>query len=114
MLAMRAFTGAGWLVGSRFLGRMIDFFTLLVLARALTPADFGLMALAMSLVAIVDMILEVPVTPRLVRLKQIDKSHLDTGFTLSILRGLVITFVVIAAAWPFARINNDPHLIPVV
>ncbi|MGO4677124.1 lipopolysaccharide biosynthesis protein [Bosea sp. 2YAB26] len=114
MLALKAFTGAGWLVGSRFVGRLIDFFTLLVMARALTPADFGLVALAMALVAIIDMVLEVPVTQALVRLNQIDESHLDTGFTLAVLRGVVVAVVVIAAAWPFSQINNDSHLIPVV
>lgn len=59
-----------------FLGRIIDFFTLLFLARILTPADFGLAALAMSLVVVVDTVLEVPVTQALVRLNVINKSHL--------------------------------------
>lgn len=114
MLAMKAFRGAGWLVASRFLGRFVDFFTLLIMARVLTPADFGLTALALSCVAIVDMVLEVPVTQALVRLPQIDKSHLDTGFTLGALRGLAIALILLAAAWPFSRINGDPQLVPVI
>lgn len=114
MLAMKALKGAGWLVASRFLGRFIDFFTLLIMARVLAPGDFGVTALAMSLVAIVDMVLEVPVTQALVRLPHVDKVHLDTGFTLGALRGLAIALVVLAAAWPFSTINGDPQLIPVV
>lgn len=114
MLAMKALRGAGWLVASRFLGRFIDFFTLLIMARVLTPADFGLTALAMSCVAIVDMVLEIPVTQALVRLPQIDKSHLDTGFTLGALRGLAIALILLAVAWPFSRINGDPQLVPVI
>jgi lipopolysaccharide exporter len=62
----------------------------------LTPADFGLTALAMSCVAIVDMVLEIPVTQALVRLPHIDKRHLDTGFTLGALRGLAIALVLLA------------------
>lgn len=61
MLAMKAVKGGGWLVFSRFLGRAIDLLTLLVLARILTPADFGIAAIATSLVAIVDTVLELPV-----------------------------------------------------
>lgn len=114
MLAMKAIQGAGWLVASRSLGRFIDFFTLLIMTRVLTPADFGLTALAMSFVVIVETVLEMPVTQALVRLTHIDKSHLDTGFTLGALRGLVIALIVLAAAWPFSWINGDSQLIPIV
>jgi PST family polysaccharide transporter len=114
MLAFKAFKGAGWLIVSRFVGRIIDFFTLLVLARSLTPDDFGLAALAMSLVLVVDTVLELPVTQALVRLKTIDQRHLDTSFTLSILRSGLIAVIILAAAWPFAALNNDPELMPLV
>lgn len=114
MLAFKALKGAGWLVSSRFIGRIIDFFNLLILARILTPADFGLVALAMSLVMVIDTVLEMPVTQALVRLPTIDKSHLDTGFTLSIMRSGVIVIAVMAATWPFAAFNHDTELIPIV
>ncbi|WP_025662514.1 oligosaccharide flippase family protein [Rhizobium sp. IBUN] len=114
MLAVKTIKGAGWLVFSRFVGRIIDFFTLLVLARILTPADFGLAALATSLVVVVDTMLEVPVTQALVRLPTIDKSHLDTGFTVGLMRGAVIGIILLAAAWPYSWINHDSHLVVLV
>ncbi|MBB3318316.1 PST family polysaccharide transporter [Rhizobium sp. BK181] len=114
MLAFKAVQGASWLVFSRFVGRIIDFFTLLVLARILSPSDFGLAALATSLVMIVDTVLEVPVTQALVRLPSIDKSHLDTGFTLGIIRSSVIALIIFAAAYPFALFNHETQLLPVV
>ncbi|MDK4725517.1 oligosaccharide flippase family protein [Rhizobium phaseoli] len=114
MLAVKALKGAGWLVFSRFVGRIIDFFTLLVLARTLTPADFGLAALATSLVVVIDTMLEVPVTQALVRLPTIDKSHLDTGFTVGLIRGVLIGTIVLAAAWPYSWINHDSHLVLLV
>ncbi len=114
MLAFKAIRGAGWLVLSRFVSRIIDFFTLLVLARLLAPSDFGVAALATSLVVVVDTILEVPVTQALVRLRSIDKSHLDTGFTLGCLRSLVVAAVVFAIALPFSLINDDRVLLHLV
>ncbi len=114
MLAMKVFQGAGWLVASRFLGRFIDFFTLLIMARILTPADFGLTALAMSCVVIVDMVLEIPVTQALVRLPHVDRTHLNTGFTLGALRGVAIALLLLAVAWPFSAINGDPRVVPVI
>ncbi|MFT3691036.1 lipopolysaccharide biosynthesis protein [Paenirhodobacter sp.] len=114
MLTMRTMRGAAWLVLSRFVGRLIDFVTLIVLARILTPADFGLTALAASLIAIVDMVLEVPILQALLRRQVFDKSHLDTGFTINLLRSLLVALVIVAAAWPFARAYADMRLVPVL
>ena len=69
MLSTKTILGAGWAVSSRLGGRVIDFVTVLVLARTLTPADFGLTALAMTLIAVVDTVLEIPLLQALTRLK---------------------------------------------
>ncbi len=114
MLAFKAFQGAGWLVLSRFVGRLIDFFTLLVLARMLSPADFGIAALATSLVVVVDTVLEVPVTQALVRLSEVNKDHLDTGFTLNLFRCGLMAFIILCAAVPFSVLNHEPLLLPLV
>jgi hypothetical protein len=114
MLSTKTILGAGWSVSSRLGGRVIDFVTVLVLARTLTPADFGLTALAMTLIAIVDTVLEIPLLQALTRLKCVEKSHLDTAFTLGVLRGLLVSLVVLAAAWPFSIIFHDSRLTALV
>src|SRR6266481_554148 len=114
MLTTKTLLGAGWTVSSRLAGRLIDFVTILVLARALTPADFGLTAIATTLIAIVDTILEVPLILALLGLARVTKSRLDTAFTLGALRGLLLSVVVLAAAWPFSRIYHDNRLFAMV
>jgi len=114
MLTMKTILGASWTVSSRLSGRLIDFVTVLVLARTLTPADFGLTALAMTLIVVVDTVLEIPLLQALTRLKCVEKSHLDTAFTLGLLRGLLVSLVVLAAAWPFSIIFHDNRLTALV
>ena len=114
MLTAKAARGAVLLILSRLIGRAIDFMTLLVLARILGPADFGIAALAMTLVNTIDMVLEVPVTQTLIQIKHIDRSHLDTGFTIGLLRGSLLTIIIIAMAWPFSVLNNDKHLVAIL
>ena len=41
MLAFATLRGASWLIFSRLFGRVVDFINLLILARLLVPADFG-------------------------------------------------------------------------
>ncbi|MBP0113906.1 MULTISPECIES: lipopolysaccharide biosynthesis protein [Bradyrhizobium] len=110
MLARKTLLGAAWTVSSRLTARAIDFVTLLVLARILTPADFGLTALAATVTIIADMVLEVPTLQALTRLPSVTKSHLDTAFTLSALRGIALTLVLLLVAWPFAQIYQDSRL----
>jgi O-antigen/teichoic acid export membrane protein len=114
MLTVKTILGAGWTVSSRLSGRLIDFVTVLILARTLTPADFGLMALAMSVTLIVDAVLQIPLILALTRLPSVSKSHLDTAFTLGLLRGLAMAIVVLIAAWPFAHIYDDHRLISLI
>jgi len=114
MLAVKTFKGASWLILSRFAGRAIDMVTMLVLARILTPADFGTTALAMSLVAIVDTVLEVPVSQALTRLREIDKTHLDTGFTLGVARSAIVALAVLLVALPFWFFGANEHFLPLV
>lgn len=101
-------------MSSRLSGRAIDFVTVLVLARVLTPADFGLIALATTLISITDTILEAPLSQALTRLRVLERAHFDTAFTLGLLRGLAISVVVLIAAWPFAAFFHDPRLVGLV
>lgn len=110
MLSLRTLLGAGWSVSARTAGRVIDVVTLLILARMLTPADFGLTAIAVSIIAIVDMVLEVPLVQALTRLGEVGKTHLDTAFTIGLMRGGAIGVLMTGAAWPVALVYQDPRL----
>src|ERR1700750_1950372 len=87
---------------SRFATKGIDFCVLLVLARLLAPSDFGIVAIAMTLVFIIEAILELPISQVLVQMPEYDKAHLDTAFTLSLLRGLTIALILVGASVPFS------------
>jgi O-antigen/teichoic acid export membrane protein len=102
------------LIAARLVGRGIDFVSLLVLARLLTPADFGVVAVAMSLILIVEAVFELPVGQVLLVEKSVNRGLLDTAFTLSIVRGIVLAMLVGAAAWPFSIFYQDPRLLPLI
>ena len=103
-----------WLMASRLMARGIDFTTLIVLARTLSPQDFGLISVAMTLIFVVEAVSELPIAQSLVRLDTIGRSHLDTAFTIGVLRGLVLAVIIAAAAWPFAWAYADPRLVPLI
>ncbi|OYV32903.1 MAG: hypothetical protein B7Z80_25595, partial [Rhodospirillales bacterium 20-64-7] len=82
-LGRKTALGSMLLVGARFVSRVFDLVTMLVLARLLEPSDFGLVAIAGSVVAIADATLDLPINQALIRLTHITDAHYDTAFTLS-------------------------------
>lgn len=106
--------GATLLIASRLTTRLIDLGALLILARTLTPSDFGLTSIAMTLIYVTEAVFELPISQSLLRLDKIDQSHLSTAFTISLIRGLVLGIVQLTAAIPFALIYHDFRLIPLL
>jgi PST family polysaccharide transporter len=113
-LADRTVSGALWLVTSRLSTRLCDLVTLIALGALLRPADFGLVAIAMTLVLIVDTIADIPVGQALLRLPEITAGHLHTALTLGLARGLLVAVALAALAWPFARLYGDSRLLALV
>ncbi|MCA0995109.1 oligosaccharide flippase family protein [Alloyangia pacifica] len=113
-LVGRATRSSIWVVGARLLVRVSDLLLLMVLTRILLPEDFGLVAIATSVVAILDVVTDLPLATPLVRLDAPTELHLHTAFTLGTLRGLVIFGVMLAAAAPAAAFYGDPRLLPLL
>jgi O-antigen/teichoic acid export membrane protein len=113
-IARRTAIGAGWLVAWRMLTRLLGVASTLLLARLLTPADFGLVAMASTFYAAIDALTQIGVQDALVRRTRDDTALYDAAFTLQVgralLSGLVIAAAAPLAAWWFA----EPRLIPVV
>lgn len=110
MASGRGLNGVLLTISSKIIGKGVDFITLLVLARTLGPAEFGIIAVAMSLIYIIDMSTDLPVGTALVCLPNISKSHLDTAFTINLARSVLMGLVTAALSVPFASIYGLPQL----
>ncbi|CAN5915314.1 lipopolysaccharide biosynthesis protein [soil metagenome] len=108
--ASKAVGAGAWTVGTRLTAKLIDLAMLLCLARFLGPAEFGLVAMAMAVVFIVEALFELPLGAALIRVSELTSDLLHTAFTLSLLRGIVIALLLLALAWPLAAFNDEPRL----
>jgi O-antigen/teichoic acid export membrane protein len=113
-LNRRIVRGAAWMIGMRFADRSVGFLSTIVLARLLVPADFGLVALAMAMIAAVAVFGEFGFELALIQNQKTDRSHYDTAWTLGLLRGLVATLIIAFLAEPLAVFFEDPRLAAVV
>ncbi len=99
-IARRFAGGAVWLYGFRWIDRLLDLLAIVVLARILSPGDFGLFAIAASFVAIVEGLSAFDVQKALIRWRDEDRAFFDTAWTLSALRGILSGLCMVAVA-PF-------------
>jgi PST family polysaccharide transporter len=94
--------------------KVITFGTTLVLARILTPSDFGLVALAGVTIGLLALFSDLGLGGTLVVRKHLDDRVSGTIFTLMLATG-VVTAIVIAAAAPLAAaIFDEPDLTPIL
>ncbi|GGD95815.1 lipopolysaccharide biosynthesis protein [Aureimonas endophytica] len=113
-VASRTALAAIWVIGGKMLVRGIDFICLLLLARLLTPADFGLVAMAMTVLFVVEAVLELPLAQALLRVPKPTEAMFATVFTLGVLRAVAVAVLMGLAAWPMARFYEEPRLVPLI
>src|SRR5450755_2679114 len=80
--------GAAWMVLFRLFDRSIGIVSTTVLARLLVPADFGLVAMAMSVIAIVELATAFSFEMALIQKPDPLREHFNTAWTLNILVAL--------------------------
>ena len=112
--AHRIFRNSLLTTGSQIFVRIIDLATLIVLARILEPSSFGLVALAMSVILIIEAILELPIYYVLLAAGTSEPDALATGFTLALIRGGLLVGIAVAAGYVLGLLANDARVFPLV
>jgi O-antigen/teichoic acid export membrane protein len=106
--------GAIWTAGGRVVINLIGLASMLVLARLLTPEDFGLVAIATIVFAIINSFTELSCAAALIQHKDPQREHYDTAWTLNILRALLVSVALCISAHPAAAIYGDERLVAIM
>lgn len=106
--------GAAWMVLFRLFDRSIGIVSTAALARLLIPADFGLVAMAMSVIAVIELATAFSFEVALIQKADPSRDHFDTAWTLNILMATAGAVATAALAWPAATMYGDPRLVAVM
>ena len=87
---------------------------LVVLGRALTSTDFGIVAAAVSVNVVVYGIRDIGLGPALIQRKQLDDEHLTTAFAVTTYLGLVLTVGLFVFAPEIGRLYGIPESVDVM
>jgi O-antigen/teichoic acid export membrane protein len=81
-----------------------------VLAAILGPHEFGLVALGLAFVELVQVVVEQGISTALIQRERLDDEHLDSAFWLSLVWCLLLAGATIAASGWWAEANDAPEL----
>src|SRR5579871_2425956 len=80
--------GSAWIIGVRWSLRVLGLITTIILARLLTPADYGVVAIASMIVGVVEVFGRTGQMSALVRYSNPTREHYDSAWTVSLLLGI--------------------------
>lgn len=98
----------------KLLERGLGLVSTLILARLLLPQDFGIVAMATSIVALLEIFSSFGMDTVLIQRRDADRGHFDTAWTLNVLAGCAVAAVIALLAVPASRFYREPRLIAVM
>lgn len=113
-LRAKAAKGIFWSVIQKWGRAVIWSLSFIVLSRLLDPEHFGLVALASTFTAFVEIFLDQGFSAAIVQRADLEREHLNTAFWISVATGLVMTAGGILASGMIATFYREPDLAPVL
>lgn len=92
------------------LAKIISLTSTLVLARLLTPEDFGLMAMASTVTGFIGFFNEIGLGAAIIQKQDLKKDETSSCFGIALIASSLLTLVIAGLSWPAATFFNMPQL----
>jgi O-antigen/teichoic acid export membrane protein len=103
-----------WSLGGNWFSRVLGIIKMIILARLLSPLDFGIIGLAILSINALNVFSETGIESALIQRDKIGRPELDTAWTIAIIRGLVLFVLLFLSAGWFASYFGNITLKPVL
>jgi O-antigen/teichoic acid export membrane protein len=110
----RVIRGGFWVFALRFTNRGFGFIRKIVLARLLAPEDFGLLGIAFLSISTLETFSQTGFQAALVRKNADIKPYLDTAWTVSAIRGVILFSLLFLSAPFVAKSFSSPQAISII
>jgi lipopolysaccharide exporter len=113
-VASRVLSGSAWVLGVQLFSKGLGAVQLFILARMMGPNDFGLFAIALSMLLAFEVLTRTGFDDALIQKRGNIEDYVHTAFGIQIIRGVVMTALIIFTAPYIASFFNEPAVAPVV
>lgn len=105
-------TGVVWTAINKYSGIIIQLLVSMVLARLLTPRDFGVMGIANVIIAFFNIFSEMGISVSIIQRKDLSKHDLNSIFTFTVYIGLFLSLLFCGVAYIIADFYEEQTLCP--
>jgi teichuronic acid exporter len=112
-LKKKTIKGLGWDLSGRISGQAVSFVISVILARILSPKDFGILAMVNVVVAIANIFLDFGFNTSLVQKKEIKDEHYSSVFIFNLSIGLLLSILLYIFSGVVSRFYKNEIVEPV-
>ena len=105
-------TGIVYTAITRYSGVIISIIIGAVLARLLSPAEFGVVALVTVFISFFNILSDVGIGPAIIQNKELTKKDIESIFLFSLILGFILAIVFYSSSTLIASFYHNPELIP--
>jgi len=113
-LTYKARSGIIWSIGQQFGVKFINLFVTVILARLLSPAEFGLIAMLSIFIAVGNSLMDSGLTSSLIRTRTAGQKDFSTIFFFNLFGSIIVYVVLFFAAPLIAGFYRQPTLTNIV
>ncbi|PRY12949.1 lipopolysaccharide biosynthesis protein [Kineococcus rhizosphaerae] len=107
-------SGVAWNAVQMWAVRATTALAFIVISRQLQPSEFGLVALAMSVIAVLQLLSDSGMASFLIRQEELDEHSRSTAFWTSVVLAVVLAGVLVLLSVPVSGWFGEPDLAPVL
>jgi teichuronic acid exporter len=113
-LRAQVFTALRWTAGARLMSQVVTWAITLIVIRLLTPADYGLLAMASIALGFVTLIADGGLGPALVQRPTLSEGELRQAFGIVLAVHFALAVALVAAAPMIAHFFDEPRLVLII
>ena len=108
------FSGTIWMFAMRWMVRILGVVSVAFLARLLDQEDFGIIAMAATVIALSQTFTDVGVEAAIIREASPNADIYNTAWTIRLIQRFLISALVFFSAGPVAQFYGEPRLVEVI
>ncbi|HEY4972220.1 MAG TPA: lipopolysaccharide biosynthesis protein, partial [Steroidobacteraceae bacterium] len=109
-LRQRTLVGLGWTGAARLLGQLLQMAATVVLARLLSPQEYGLLGMVLVFTGFASYVADMGLGASIIQRSEVSARHLNSVFWLNVASGLALSVVFALSAPLVARFYDQPQL----
>lgn len=113
-VSRQAARGVMWMTAQKWVARLGGLVTITILTRLLAPEDFGLIAIAWTIVTLTYVLADMGLATYIIQAEKVTRDNLSTAFWVSLIVGAALGGVIFAVAPLLASLLDVPTAVPIL